>query len=645
MIIAIQNNRSKFLLESVIPVIVVFAALFVLILVVRMKSGTENNTMVVIEIPAIVTKVESDTAEAESSDQLMLEGGEKQKGQDNPLYAEAKRHIEAKNWDQARRIYEQILQDGRDTQIYEELGMMYLKKGELPSALEFFNKAVALPSPSISAYFNRGVCFTKMADLDKAVADFNRVIKVNPYHFEAHYNLGLALLERKAYADAIGYLQTASKLAGGVRKAKALHNLGVAYKRSGRKYFDKANEAYHASIRIKPDYIAPRFGLAALEPDTKEGLRNAIQIYTEILELSPSSAMAYFMKARAHVALGEEDLAMEDYKSAVQHGPDNLKARYNLALIYLNQQRLGDAKQQFDAILAQDPQNHRATLQLGRIAMKNKNYTVALEKFNQALELKKGHYPEASLNIGLVQKKLGNYQAALENYQEALKYKQNYPKAWYNIGLVQMNLKHLAKAEEAFRKAVKLQPKFASAWFNLGYVLSRLKKPNQSKSAYLSALVVKPNYPKAMINLGILYAITGEHEEAVKMYQAVLQKDFTYTSAWTNLGEVYLRMREYENAEEAFRRSLDLEPDNANVRRSMATTLDYLGDYDGAAAHLQHAANIKPSEAAIRLQLARIMLKQGKQRAALASLDRALALDPTNQEVRQEWENLGKSLK
>ncbi len=628
---------SRFFLESLLPVVLVLISLFALLAVVHFKADADNEPVIVINIPSDTASTESELVTAYGDEKFSFDiKYNRQAAMSDTRFARAQRHIDAREWAEAQAVFDLMLRDGRTPVLLNEVGAMHYKRGDYAKALEFFNQAIASKSASLETFFNRALTYNKLGKTKKAVKEYKYVISNNPYHFEATFNLGVAYLETKAYTDAIKALLQASKLAGGERKAKALHNLGVAYKRAGPEYNTKAAVAYRAALRIKPDYLAPRFGLAALEPDSNDGQRNAMEIYDEILRLHPGSALAWFLRGKASNLLNDEKAALESYQKAVQFDPNYDNARYNLALQYLKQDRIGDARQQFEKILEHDDTNARAHLQLGRLARADKNLDAALEYYRKALQQSDNMYPEAYLNIGLVYKDKADYQEAIKHYRKALKLKNIYPEAWYNIGLAYSRLDDFDNAEQALRKAVKEKPDYAAAWYNLGILYTRFEHPQKAKIAYKRAITARPNYAKALINLGVLHARTGEYGEAIAAYQAVLVEDKSYTKAWINLGETYLHMARFADAEEAFDAALQLDSENVNVLLSSAKALDGSGDNAGALVRLQDAANRDAGNAEIRLQLARTLKKLGNDADARTALKHAASLAPDDKEIALE---------
>jgi len=97
-----------------------------------------------------------------------------------------------------------------------------------------------------------------------------------------------------------------------------------------------------------------------------------------------------------------------------------------------------------DAARQTDPRKQKKTLDSAR-----KNYSTALRKFAQAIEIQSGMY-QAWNYLGYAQRKLGNYQDALIAYDRALSIKPGYAEAIEYRGHAYLGLNRLSEAKESY---------------------------------------------------------------------------------------------------------------------------------------------------------------------------------------------------
>ncbi|HXY55265.1 MAG TPA: tetratricopeptide repeat protein [Nitrospirota bacterium] len=160
---------------------------------------------------------------------------------------------------------------------------------------------------------------------------------------------------------------------------------------------------------------------------------------------SPKKFRPRFNLAKEYEARGDIDLAIENYRAAINLKPDDVMAHNNLGNAYLNQGRLGEA----------------------------------IEEFHVAVRLK----PEAPLthdNLGYVYFKQGRPDEAIKEYKTALKFAPGIAEIHNNLGYVYFTTGRFDDAAEEFRTALELKPDFPAALDNMKMLhQARNRKPRR----------------------------------------------------------------------------------------------------------------------------------------------------------------------
>lgn len=641
MIDTASKNTQALLRESFLPVMLVLVGLFTTITVVKFKASIDAERIITIHIRNISGSVEAEdtegveslTGESFKSDTALAE---------SPLQLKVEKLIEESAWDDANRLISQQLAKERNSINLNLLGYLYLKQEKYDDALRVLNEALKTPPVYPETFLRRGMVLTRLERVEDAISSYKQLISLVPHHFAAHFNLGTAYLEAGNIGKAIKVLEKASTLSGGPRKAKALYNLGLAYKRkSGTRNRDKAIKAFQSAIRLRPDYVRARFAIAALQPGTEQGEENALDQYEKVLQLIPNYPPAYFQMGMFYSKRKNIKKAVEMYQQAIQYDPGYQKAKYNLGTLYLSSKRWGDARLLFEQLLQSGKNNAAVHFQLGRAAYAEKDYQKALHEYQLAVAGKKERYPEAYLNMGLVYKRIKQYDMAIEAYMTALKQKKNYSRAWYNLGLIYKELKRDGDAEKAFLAAIEQNNSYAQAWFNLGVLYVRINQEDKAINAYKNAVKVKPDYIKAQLNLAVRYAKKNQLQNAIQLYQSILAADKEYAPAWTNMGIAYFKLGDYENAKQALNKSILLEPENTMSKSTLANIYVAETNYDKAIKLFKEAVNVASSDPAIRMQYAKALRMSGNKIEALTELKKAKSLGADQGLLEQEFKFLG----
>jgi tetratricopeptide (TPR) repeat protein len=624
---------KKLLSESFIPVMLVVIAMAILLFYINFKAVSDSNQAVTITIKNPLTEKSTDTEQSEQ--QALLSSSN-----DDPQLIEAQKQIEKNNWDQAEKIYLKLLQTRYESQIYNDLGVLYYIQKFYSKAYSQFEKAVKQKPAVIAAYINLGLTLSKQKKYTSAIVAYDKAIEKVPYHYQAYLNKGVAQLRAGLFKQASITLKHTSTLSGGSRKAKALYNLALAYRAQGKQFYADAEKSLFAAIRVKPDYIEARFVLASLQEKSKSGRKRTLEIYNRILELNKDYPPAWFRIAIFQNDNGNIIAAEKAYQKALQFDPAYHKARYNLGLLYLKKKQWDNARVLFQQQMLVQPDNERLYFQLGRIAYGEKNYPLALNHYNKAVELKKGNYPKALLNKGLVYEAQKNHLIAITIYNKVLEIDKNYYQAWNNLGLAYYRIKNFSLAQKALNKAVSLKPDYALAWYNLGRSYSRDSNYSKAINAYSKAIVARPHYAKARLNLAVLYAKDKQYPEAIKLYRHVLSDDPSYASAWLNLGITSYKIKDYQASMSALQKVLELKPDSIKARRYLAKVNIKQKKPDMAVYYLKQAVDRDQKNPALRLELAIAYVASGLSDLAILELNKTLRLQPDNEAAKQLLQTL-----
>ena len=89
-------------------------------------------------------------------------------------------------------MIESVNLDPANIQGHFQLGLVYMKLGDYPKAIETYNKVAELDPQFPDTFFNLGYIYAKKKDYPKAEEMYGRVVKLAPaYLDEALFNLGM----------------------------------------------------------------------------------------------------------------------------------------------------------------------------------------------------------------------------------------------------------------------------------------------------------------------------------------------------------------------------------------------------------------------------------------------------------------------
>lgn len=616
--------------ESFVPVIIGILGIFLLLLYVQFRAEYDAEATTVINIPAVAPlAADDDTAPAQGDANLAVSEG----GGDSE-HQRARMLMREEKWNEAERIYKRILARRPDSNALNDLGVLYLKKGDAARALTYLNQAVRTNPANTHALFNRARALARGGRTKEALDAYRTLLAKQPDHFEAQYNLGLLLIEQGDNAAGADAMAKAAHMASGKRKAKALYSLALAQRDMGQRA--AAGSTLEQAIRLQPSAPELRVAVATLEPDTPEGQVRALAQYDKVLELSPNYPPALVNMASILNAQNKRRDAERALRQAIQFDPENIQAHRVLGQMLLADKHWQESRSEFEWVLRHDPAVADAHFNLGRIAYGEKDYDKAIREYRAAVKTAAGKYPEAHLNLGLVYVAKDDYAAALAAYEAAVKQRPQYPEAWYNMGMAFLRQDRNERAERAFKEALRQRPDYEQAWFNLGVIYGNTARDDQAIDAYRKALRIRPDYHQAQLNLAVRYARQKKYDEAVRLYRELLAHDDSYALAWLNLGNAYIETKQPADAVAALRKASALDPSNTKALLLLGRALLLNNNDRDAVEVLQSAVAADTADAALRLEFARALRQVGRDDDARAELAKARQLDPKLHGVNAE---------
>lgn len=282
------------------------------------------------------------------------------------------------------------------------------------------------------------------------------------------------------------------------------------------------------SIRRFPDSSRFYFERGALLFVTKD-FNNAKKDLRKALDLDP------FISAYA-TALGQlyfsqhfPDSAMYYFRQAVHIDSANRRARLQLALVLLQQERYRETLKQTDTLLSQDsqltaalglqsqafqalgdtvqalrvmekvvsipPVSYDALMRMGDLLL-NRGDKEALTFYKRAAE-KDSAAGEPFYCIGLYYERKGLSRQAIAFYNQAIVREVDFALAYKRLGQLYEKAGNWEKAKEIFNLAIKTNPTNAAAYYHRGLANERLNHIQAAIADYKQALVFDENYKKA----------------------------------------------------------------------------------------------------------------------------------------------------
>ncbi len=130
-------------------------------------------------------------------------------------------------------------------------GNSALKLGQLPEALNYYNKAISLDSTFVRAHYGKGLTLKKQRKYKEALAAFQAAIDNDPAYSSAYLALGKTYNQLSQPDEAIAVYNQAIQY--DPKDAKMHYMLGEVYQNK-KKNYKKASESFQKATQINPAY-------------------------------------------------------------------------------------------------------------------------------------------------------------------------------------------------------------------------------------------------------------------------------------------------------------------------------------------------------------------------------------------------------
>ena len=253
-------------------------------------------------------------------------------------------------------------------------------------------------------------------------------------------------------------------------------------------------------------------------------LREAHQLYGEILRAEPNNTHALRYLGLLAQQLGQHEQAVELIEKAHKHGRPDPQSLNTLGMAHAGAGRMREAKRWF----------------------------------SKALSLKADH-ADAHGNLGSALRALGQAKEAEASYRRALALEPS-PQTHYNLGNLLVELGRSAEAEEQLRTAIALHPAYAEAHNNLAHLLALSGRLEEAEDSYRAALASQPQQFESRLSLGNVLHRLGRFEEAVACHEEALVLKPDSVAAHYNLGNTLASLDRWQQASTAYTKAIELDP-------------------------------------------------------------------------------------
>ncbi|MEQ8188336.1 MAG: tetratricopeptide repeat protein [Candidatus Eremiobacterota bacterium] len=451
---------------------------------------------------------------------------------------------------------------------YLELGQLYKENNIYDSALDIYQRLIALDSEDVIARENMAEILLTQ---DKKRESIYQYISVaNIYSSKGQIKEVVDIYQKMLKIEPEGLL-THTKLADtyaqlGMNDKAIQEYLLIAEMYLDKKLYNNAIESYEAITRLAPEHLDAHVKLSQLY--MKSGM-------------SSKAIEENLVIADIYINQGKYDQAMEMAQNVIGAEPTHITAREKLIEVYrrkdLGEKAIAECQNLSEIFLKKNDLDKAIELYEKILQIEQKNYDVHY-KLAELYE-KKGFSSKAMqeyISMADIYSNDGDYSKAIEAYHKVLSLDQNNLEARYQLGVLLADKNNdLEGALQEFELIRRLSPTHIDALQRLtaGYIkLGKLQQAIQvSKDLknkeilgdivdrYKIAIDKNPDDFEARYNLGIIYKEFGDLENAIEQFQSLVKCPEKLLDAYNMLGLCFEQMGMGNLAINQFKKGLSSE--------------------------------------------------------------------------------------
>ena len=332
------------------------------------------------------------------------------------------------------------------------LAMVALRRDEPFKIVHHLERAIEADPEYTDAYVELGRYYGAMAEPALAKATFERWTARHPEDADMLINAGLTAFDAADYAQALDFFEKAAEAASveeqksGARTFRAntldmlgrydeavdayeeviaetpewweAHaNLGICHARNGQPA--RAEAAFRRGLEDCPGSPEIRDELAAHLLAEQRDLQEALTLSEEAVALGRDEIRHLHTLGEVRLAIGDEAGAAEAYRAMLALDPENPEAHLELGLLHEARGEVREAEEHFVESLKSDPANPRALYSYASLYYAADDLETAEELLVRAVASDARYSPALSA-LASVRARRGDYRDALDYIEKAV---------------------------------------------------------------------------------------------------------------------------------------------------------------------------------------------------------------------------------
>lgn len=360
-------------------------------------------------------------------------------------------------------------------------------------------------------------------------------------------------------------------------------------------------------------------------------LQLAEEDYNYILELTPNNPAALRNRGIVKWIQGRISEAIDDYSKAIFHIPNFALAYLNRGEAYAELGQLEQAIADYDKALDINPKLEQAYILRARARAQLKILDEAIRDFSKAIELNDTRL-RTLIERSNVHREIGNLEEALADIDKYMELEENEDKVYASLSRAEIyfHLERYEDALEALRHAEHKDKEYLKFVFaKKGQVQKALGQFDEAIESLTRSIEYSEGDKWPVAHRGHIYYSTGEYEKAITDFNQALKIDANFLWALEGRAFSYRRLRQYKNAVRDLNRAVKVSNNDHRILVERAKTFYLMKRFRRALSDLNQAIRQDNQNADILAERGDTFRQLQEYEKALNDINTAIELSPS----------------
>ncbi len=465
-------------------------------------------------------------------------------------------------------VYEKIISiDSSNVDAYYSLGLL-LERERPYKAIQVYKKLIDNIGPEWNIMLRLAGIYEKLGMNEETEETIEELLKLDPSNLDIKKLLSDLYIKSKNYDKALEIIEDA--LALFPEDLNLLEMKAQTY--LAQNDWNGAAQVYKEIIKNEklPEDVKVQIAAMFLANAVQDSA--VVDAANDLIEEMDSDTTVWQIKlmlGEAKMLKGDDSVAVNYFKKALQMNSENPEPYVRLAGIYFDRKMYDDSEILLDSAVEKFPDNFGVNLILGLTAVQLNKFPKAEKYLKQTLEINSKDITALSA-YGYTLNQLEKPKEAIKYLKEALNLEPENVELLTTLGLIYNAQKMFKESDNAYQKALELDSSNALTLNNYAYSLSeRGIKLNEALEMSKKAVESDTANSSYLDTMGWIYYQLKDYDKALDYIERANKIDEKNSTILEHLGDVNFRIGNKDKAVELWKKALEFDSKNSGLKNKI----------------------------------------------------------------------------